>query len=433
MAVLPITAAASILTAKITIEASGAQVYGYINTIALLFQLLPFADFGVGAPVTSAVARRGLSRRAQATCRTTLQRALRVLVLSSGALSVVVVLLAIFRLWPTMLGIPPEHAETANSAACVSICIFLLAVPAGLGQRILIGAGKSKTFSLIGVVLPLTVLTYTYLASLLELEPLFFAIGSSLAVFVTNAIAFVLGLKAIDLSFRETVGQIFRSQDRKRSPLFDAAGPMLITTITSALAIQGHRLLLAHFGTPEELTQYSLIAQLYFPIWSVVYMSSTVLWPHFSRSEQQPGLWLKSNLLLMAVGLSGAAGLVLVGPVVVRLIAGEDLTVPTAIYYWFAVWLIVAALNSTQAMLLTRPSRIRLQALLSTLMLLTSVPLSIGLAPTIGAAAPVAGTAIAIVFCQLVPGLLAGLRIVTGVDSPPSQRRPEEDNLSASV
>lgn len=411
---LPLTAIASIATAKITISSSGIELYGYINTIALLFQLLPFADFGVGAVVTSAVARRGLSRKDAAMSRRSIFTAFRLLSFTSGVLVAMVIVCGSFFVWPRLLNIPDMHLEESNLAICIALVLFFLAVPLGVGQRILVGSGKSHVLAFAGIALPVVVLGYTLVAAALNFEGFLFAVGSSLAVLVTNLIGFIVGLRAVGLRVTEVFNGAWGRSRSQPVTVFHTAWPMLVVTIATAIAIQSHRIILSHTSAPIELTQYSLVAQLFFPIWSIVYMSSTVLWPRFSRNERQFGLWLQSNAILMFIGCLGAAGLVVVGPFVVQIMSGGALAVPPHVFWAFGALLVGWALNSTQTMLLTKPRRLKVQAVLAILMVALSIPLSIALSFELGASGPVVGTLISLIICQLIPGIFIGCRVVRG-------------------
>src|SRR5882724_13370517 len=59
LSVIPVTGLATLLTARVVVSAIGVSGYGIAALVATLPALLPSADLGVGAAVTTAVAAGG--------------------------------------------------------------------------------------------------------------------------------------------------------------------------------------------------------------------------------------------------------------------------------------------------------------------------------------------------------------------------------------
>ena len=76
----------------------------------------------------------------------------------------------------------------------------------------------------------------------------------------------------------------------------------------------------------------------------------------------------------------------------------------------FGLLIVVHASYYPSGMLLTDPPGLRLQAKTSVAMLVINVPLSYALAKEVGAAGPALGSAIAILGCMWVPGVLEAMR-----------------------
>ncbi|WP_139827767.1 hypothetical protein [Nesterenkonia sp. PF2B19] len=65
IAVLPVAAALTLTSAGFTMHFAGAAAFGFIVLVAQLRMALPFADLGLGAAVSRAVARAGESPAAR--------------------------------------------------------------------------------------------------------------------------------------------------------------------------------------------------------------------------------------------------------------------------------------------------------------------------------------------------------------------------------
>lgn len=411
LAVLPITALCTILTARLTIEVTGVGLYGYINTIALLFQLLPFADLGVGAGVSNSIARQSSSSRRRHKAEASLLGAFRVLFLSGFALSLIALLLAATGLLPQILGIPNEHRNESSPVILICLLTYFFAVPFSLGQRMLVGAGRSEILATIGVITPIAILAYTWAGSLMDIPDFYFAVGPSIALLLVNFLALGLGFRYARFSFRWLLTHLPRPRFAPGGPVFDTALPMLVVSALFAITMQSHRLLLANLSSAGELAAYALVAQLFFPAWSVIYMAGASLWPKFATNERRPRLWIQANLLLAGIGFAAAMGLIILGPLLVSVMSDSQLKPDYALFLSFGLLLFVLALHATQSNLLVSGKRLRARATMAIVTTLVFFPLAFLSIPSFGASGPVIASIVAYLFCQTVPGLYIGYKI----------------------
>lgn len=398
---LPVTAAATVVTTYLLVKDLGVESYAYVVLVGALFQLIPFADLGMGAAVVSASAKRLESRELSATALVTASIAFRTLAISATAIVVLAVTVGIIGAWPSLLGLPPGLAESSSWAIAVVLLPFALSIPFGIGQRILLGEGRNHVVSFLGIAGPVAATVTTYVLLKLNVDPLVLGIATPMGILIVSLSCFGLALRVSRWRFRDI---IFIRRIRQKPRLWNSALPMMVISITVPLAMQSDRLVLSHFSEARELSEYSIAAQMYVPCFSIISMAAVALWPIFSRSGSASlSLWSRAITSLgIGGGLLAAFFVVLVGPVA-NLITEGKLTVELDLALAFGSLLIVMAIHQASAVLLTSPVHLVFQAVCSTVMLGLNLALSIYLAPTLGASGVVWASVIGVLVAQLIP------------------------------
>jgi O-antigen/teichoic acid export membrane protein len=398
---LPVTASATVVTTYFLVKELGVESYAYVVLVGSLFQLVPFADLGLGAVVVNASAKRLESRQHSAAALATARTAFRTLAISAAVLIGLSVLLGVSGAWPGLLGLPSNFAKSSEWAIATVLLPFALSIPFGIGQRVLIGEGRNHLVNYIGMLGPLVATATTLLLLKIHAPTLVLGMATPTGILVVSVICFVLALRTSQWHMRDLIKKP-RTQQRPR--LWNSAIPMLIISITVPLAMQSDRLVLSHFAPAVELSEYSVAAQMYVPCFSVVSMAAVSLWPIFTRTGSASfALWSKALKILAVGGLFlGAAFVVLVGPAS-RLITEDKLRVGIDLASAFATLLVVMACHQASAVLLTSPRHLAFQAVCSTTMLLVNLALSVYLAPVLGASGTVWASVTAVFVAQLVP------------------------------
>lgn len=409
-AVLPITAISTLITARVTVQSTGIEAYGFVTTVGMLFQLLPFADLGVGANVSTTVARRGHDETSRVAACAAVLGAMRVLVVSSLVFIAIAIAGTVSGVLPRVLGIPERYQLEASLPIFLTLALYFASVPLSLGYRMLVGTGQTTKLAALGVIAPLVTCLLSILMMNWDVVPFAFAVAPILGMLVMNFVLFLLGTKSSGISVKWLLSALLDSRVRS-GEVASTAWPMLIVSVSFALTLHSHRVLLANFSTAEELAVYALAIQLFLPVWSVINMASSSLWSEFSQEVGKPRLWLSANGILLGAGLAGGLALVAVGPFLLEVMSsGAELNHAT-ILATLAVLLIVSSLNATQTALLVAGSRLRLRALLSVISLAMFTLLAVPATVEWGAAGVVLTTAICFFACQTVPGLIAGYRM----------------------
>lgn len=353
---LPFNALAAVFTARITVAATGVDVYGYINLIAQLFTLLPFADLGLGAAITRTAARAGVSEQDRKIAWSTLVRSLRVMCLVALVGLSISILLAFGNRWSRILGIPLAAGQGASLVASLSVSLYFIAMPLAVGQRLLVGLGKSVAYSLLSPVPSLVTLSTVVIMSACGVEGFMYALATSIGGVVMNVGCFLLARRFGEIPLTRLVKGMLGKGDNDDwlvpITLWMSASAMLVASISAAFLMNGGRIMAAHLLSGADVSAYAIGAQLFQPLWSVVYMASTSLWPRFAVGVS-PSLWWWSNAVFAGVGIVGAAGFVIFGGPVGRFMTSGSLQLGTGLVASFGLLLFVMSLNATQAMVLT--------------------------------------------------------------------------------
>lgn len=412
---LPFTALATIITTYLLVRELGSDSYAYVVLVGALFQLVPFADLGMGAAVVNAAANRLEDREQERRALATVGAAFRLLALSGAVIIIAVFIIGQSQAWPILLGLPPELADSSSWAIAVVIAPFALSLPFGVGQRILIGEGRNHIVSYVGLLGPVIATATTYALLKFSVQPLVLGIATPAGILVVSILCFKLALRSCGWTFRDVLRY---HTTNSRPQLWNAALPMMVISVTVPLALQSDRLVLSHFSVPSELSEYSIASQMYIPCFSIISMAAVALWPIFSRAGTASySMWSKALLSLTVGGVTLATGFVLfVGPVA-ELITENKIEVHQDLAFAFGVLLIVMACHQSSAVLLTSPSHLTFQARCSTAMLIMNVGLSVVLAPTLGSSGVVWASAISVFITQLLPCIYKARTYMRSTDS----------------
>ncbi|MDQ0258618.1 hypothetical protein J2W20_000493 [Sinomonas atrocyanea] len=362
--------------------------------IASMFLVIPFADLGLGASIVNAVAVRHVSRSASRDATVLICRAFRVLSLSGAVLIALSASLSIAGLWGRILNIQLDEFTTWIPTA--ALVPFAVSLPLGVGQRILVGLGKNALATLLGGIGPVTGVLVAAFISLLRVEPLLFAVAPPTGILATSVLTYAVARNQLPLPWAE----VFRMHNR-RVRLWGSAAPMIVITIVVPLGIQLQRYFVAYLS-PNELAQYSILAQLYMPCYSIISSAGIGLWPMFaaSRSNAWP-IWVKSLGVMASVGLMAFLGFALFAGPISLLVSHGLIKVPIGTVLAFGGLLLVMAVHQPSAMLLTTERELWLQALLAAMMLFASVTVSIMLTSGVGSSGPVLGSVVGIFLFQV--------------------------------
>jgi O-antigen/teichoic acid export membrane protein len=398
---LPVTGIAALLVGHIEIAAVGPDRFGVLTLLIAITLLFPFADFGIGAAVTNAVARRDTSRRHERLIGSSTQ----LLCLAAVAVVAIGGIASAARAWARITGVKTAELPALDRDMFIVIALFAIGLPLGLGGRILLGLDRYPVFVLIQGAIPLTTLVLVAgFRNSTDMTP--FLLAPFIAQDIASLVALIVALRMLRMGLRSVWPDFGTVELADYREIGRSAVPMLIITLALPVALQTDRLVLSHVASRHALADYAIVSLLYIPTWSIVSTAGMSLWPRFaagsSVSRTGPLSYPRAFRLFALTGAVCAVALVLLGPVVTRIWAG---TTGGSLLLWgvFGALLIVQAGHLPGAMYLTRPAGLRFQAACVTVMCVANLPLSIVLAKAWGSVGPPLASAATILAFQLVP------------------------------
>ncbi|MFD2797254.1 lipopolysaccharide biosynthesis protein [Promicromonospora vindobonensis] len=394
------------VTARLIIEQFGVAQYAQYGLLASLPALIPFADLGMAAVVVNVLASSDRAKT-DPVVRRTLTSAFRILVCSGLTIAAVGMLLGVLGWWPLVLG--PGLLDGGAVAATVCVTVLGLALPCGIGARILVGLGRNPLqTALTGLTAPLVMAGVLIVLALGKGSGSFLAVASYAAAAIVAVVLLITAARLV----RPQVGAALRDVPRLRAVpgvrVFDVAWPMLVQMISLPVAMQTGRILLSHQGTPLDLARYNLAAQLFGVVLAAVSTAGLALWPHFARARSQSvkASPFRASLVFVAAGIVLALLLAVLLPILVPLVTDGEFGLSLPLVAAFVVFTIVQAAKYPVGMYMTDAAGLRAQVLPIVLM----VPLNLGLAwwsiPYLGAAGPVWATSASVLVCQVIPNAL---------------------------
>ncbi|MFJ4160202.1 hypothetical protein [Microbacterium testaceum] len=411
LATAPLTAISAAVSTYIAVHYAGVETFGFISLLGTLFLLIPFSDLGLGAAVVNAVSVKDRGPSEDAAARDVTARAFRALALVGIGVIAIAALLSVSSAWRVILAVPPQISGDLNFAA---FCVFLavgVGIPFGLGQRILVGANATHLSTLIMAISSIIAVAVTAITVALSGPPLLISTATPIGLCVAAFLSTAAGLRRLKWSFPELMRA--RVPVTERNSLWKPAVPMMVVLVGAPLALQSHRLILAHYGAPSDLAQYSVGAQFYAPALSIVTTGALALWPHFASTRTgREGGWKLSVLLMGALGLFGATALTLLLAPISQIVTGGRAPVGAPLAIGFGVLLLVMSLHQPSAMLLTDASGLWFQAGCIVAFAITTVPASILAVGILGASGPLFATAATVTVTTLIPCILRARKVL---------------------
>lgn len=406
LCVLPVSAGLALLTAAITFQSAGVAAFGLITMVAQLQLALPFADLGMGAAVTRAVARAEQSPQQRRHAAALIRRTATLLAALGIASATGAACAGAAGVWSSWFVLPPELATDFDVVASTVLVMFFLGLPFGLSERILVGQDRASLLVVLGLILGIANVSVAATVAALGLPPMWLAAGLPVGSAVFLAVCTATALKRWGrLGWGDTytvpVGTILWG-----------GLPVVLAAAGTVLAEQHGRFVLAQVAAPEIVSEYALGLSLYMPVYSILYMSSAVLWPRFARNLDAR-LWRQSNTALLLLGLGAAGGYLVFARPLSGLVSGGEMVLPWPVVLCFCLVFIAQSGHLVQENLLTDVWGFKRQAVMSMMLLLLVVPLTgLGVALGAGAAAPAISLTCGVVIAQVIPGRILARRVL---------------------
>lgn len=403
-AAMAVAGVAGVVTSRLIVQHYGVDAFAQYGLLTGLSSLLPFADLGIAAVLINVVAESPRPRD-DPQVRRTILAALRILSVSAGVVAGTSVLLGATGLWPVLLGkglVPGSGA----AAATVSMAVFGIALPLGVGQRLLVGSGRvTLQTALSGLGSPLVLLAV--IACVAATAP----VGPYVAVFsyAANAVVAALGLmvaaRFLAPAVRAAARDVLKVRSVRGAPVVKVAGPMLIQMVALPIAMQTDRLLLSHLAPVAELARYNVSAQMFGLISQTLAAAGIALWPIYARARAAGRVESPARAVLLFGAVALGLGLVLWAamPIATQLVTDGKIQVPWTLAVSFVLFVTVQSAKYPFGMYMTDARGLKFQVV----PILVLVPINLGISwaliAPLGAAGPVLGSAVSVILCQLLP------------------------------
>lgn len=401
-AMLP-SAIAGLLATSAVARIFGAEGLALFAVIASLPALLPFADFGLGAGVTTAVSVRAAGGVADPGV------VLRMALLRLSVVGVVLVGLAVGfwfgNIWPLLIGI---YSLEASLAATWIVVLFGLSLPLSLGYRVLLGLQRNSNVvflqSLFGIIGYLCV----SLASIARIElPLVVVLPS-----VFGAVAAAVGLAIAYRALRISSATWPTLQSRiSAHGGFGYAAPFFVIALSAPIAFQSDRVMLSQISGVEEVASYGVAFLIFSPFYTLIITVGQTLWPRYiaireSNPEDRGRIVFRSVATFFLFGLGAAVVLGLLGPVAGDLVAGGSVDVTSDVYWALSLVLLFSAVAQPLNNLMLADGFRWALATMATVNAGIKISLALALVPILGDAGTALATSVSLLIAIVLPGAL---------------------------
>lgn len=383
---MPVSILASVLTVRLVIGYLGVQGYALYALVATLPLLFPVADLGLGAALTDAFARASYLGRE--VVRDTLKAVTARILAVSAAIATAAMTLGLTNSWHALLGLAP--GPEVELSATVAFCAFALSLPASMGMRILLGAGRNAQVMLWQGCTSVMILGLVWIATTLSLPDWTFPAAPGLAMTSTG-----LGASLVSLRLGAANASWFLPNWSmgSKSNLWRLAGPMLVLNLALPVAYQSGRLVLSHESDLDQVALYAITFQIYAPLLGLISAGGQSLWPLFAKARDKKGTsWPQLRSISMAFTVGGglmAIALILLGDQLGGLLSHGQLRPSFPLLAGFAALLLAQAAQYPTGMYMTSPLALRFQARASVVMAAVTGLLAIWITSRFGAAGPV--------------------------------------------
>lgn len=395
---------AGVVTSRLVIQHYGVDAFAQYGLLTTLSSLLPFADLGLAAVLVNVVAESAHART-DPEVRRTITSALRILLGSAAVIALVAVAIGVAGLWPVLLGdgLLPHGGALA---ATLGMVVFAVALPLGVGQRLLVASGRTSTATaLSGLGSPLVLGAVGVSVALgLAMGP-YVAVLSYAANAVVAALCFAVSARLLSPQVVAAVRDVPRLRAVPGAKVVAVAGPMLVQMVALPIAMQTDRLLLSHLATPADLAQYNFGAQLFGFINATIGAAGVALWPMYARARARGQVRSPAGVTALFGGVALALGMLLwaVLPLVAVLVTDGKIVLPWPLVAGFVAFVTLQALKYPSGMYMTDARGLRFQVVPILVMVPVNLGLSWALIAPLGAAGPVLGSAVSVLLCQVLP------------------------------
>lgn len=174
-----------------------------------------------------------------------------------------------------------------------------------------------------------------------------------------------------------------KSFDKKKiSPLLSLGIKFFIIQLAALVIFMSDKILISHLIGPEYVTPYEVLFKL-FSIFTVIQgLMLAPLWPAYSDAYQRGDLvWIQSNIKqqikIALVLFVGAFVMAAVGPVIVKIWIGGEVSAPYTLYLLFSVYVVFSLWNNIFAVFINATGFLKFSVFANVFIAIINIPLSV--------------------------------------------------------
>jgi O-antigen/teichoic acid export membrane protein len=409
-----LTVGFGIASVAVSVRALGNMQFGVLATLSTLTGLMAFADFGIGSGLMTQLAiadGHGDVRQARAM----VSAALSGMLILGSLVAALGVLAAVMLPWNWILGAPVIHAGDLRTAVAVFFVFAGLAIPAGIGQRTLIGLQRGlaanswllagATASLVGV----------FVAAVTHPPLWCFVLASMGLPVMVAALQSTWVLIGSHAHLRPSRNLVTRASLRS---LAGASGLFLALNVAVAVAYQTDVVIVASTLGAGSAAVFAIGLRMFGVVSGTLAGASQQMWTSMAEALARGDVtWVRSRFLriilgTLAVSVPSVMLLVALGRSLARMWAGPELVPPLGLLAVFALWTVYSLAMTQISFLLNAAQIVGPQVVMALSMTAANLVSSLYLTRHIGIIGPLVGSLTAHVVFSGIPAVILAVRVL---------------------
>jgi O-antigen/teichoic acid export membrane protein len=383
--------------------------FGVFATLTGLGSLMSFADLGIGGALTTRLAET-LGRNDRESARAAVSTAVVASCLTGAFVSAALAASLLILPWQDLLGAHDVRVGQVNAAVLATAASAGLAVPAGIGQRMLYGVnrgGLANTWLLFGSIASGCLMI---LGSVRD-WPVYAFVLAALGTPVLVGFACVITVIAKQASFLKPLVGLSSAHEWRlmRGP----SGWYFVIAVSAGIGFQADTLIVSSILGAPAAGVFALAVRMFGLISASLTPALLQLWPAFGEAYAQGDRdWIRSRLswsTAIGVAASAIAGLVVIaaGRPVIGTLFTDALVPDSLLLIALACWTTCSLFTAPSYLLLNATGRVRVHGLVAIAVTAVNLPLSLILTHLVGISGPAWGSLIATLAVTLVPGYVS--------------------------
>ena len=307
--------------------------------------------------------------------------------------------------WGNVLG----DGSFATGAFGIAIAAYGLSFVPGLAQSVLLGVNRNEITILVQASLAPAMAAGAGICVLLDADPRWLVVVPGVAVLAISLLNAIVSTHDTGLRLLPLVPKLPRRRQHPGARIRGIAGPALIVSLISPLALQMDRLVLSHVSTSRDVANYSVTIQVFAPLVALIPAAARPLWPIFARARATGAQAVSlGKVLALFVGVTSLASVVLVvlAQPIAHVISDDQIDLGIALPVLMAAAAVVQSVAVPVSMALMYPAGLRLIARLAVVSLPVNLGLSIWAGHRFGAPGPLGVGIFVGTFLQTIPALV---------------------------